>query len=68
MSYTVEVGSPTSSYPVVTVATLTAARQHAESYGTTADWCHVYRSGKLVAAYHRDRSGNGSRWYKGGAA
>jgi len=47
--------------------TLTEARQWAESYGTTANSCHVYaRSGRLVAAYHRDPNGDGTRWYKGG--
>jgi hypothetical protein len=66
--YTAEVGGASFARPAITeVATLMAGRSYAESYGTTADYCHVYDSrGVLVASYHRDTAGDGTRWFKGG--
>ena len=66
--YTAEVGGASFARSSATQHdSLTACRAHAESYGTTADYCHVYDSrGVLVASYHRDTAGDGTRWFKGG--
>ena len=48
-------------------ATLTEARQWAESFGTTADSCFVYRGrygASIAALFRRDPEGNGERWYR----
>jgi hypothetical protein len=50
--------------PSETFATITEARSWAESYGTTADSCAIYRAGRLVGRHVRDTAGNGMRWYR----
>lgn len=48
--------------------TIREARAWAESYGTTADACHIYRQPSdylyPVASHRRDSSGDGSRWFR----
>lgn len=66
--YRAEVGGSTwSRGPVADFPTIRECRRWAEEYGTTADYCHIYnRKGSLVAAHHRDTSGDGMRWFRGG--
>lgn len=45
--------------------TITAAREWAETYGNTADYCVITTaSGKVVASHVRDTSGDGMTWRK----
>lgn len=64
--YTAEVGAKSIGAAPVPFNTLRECRAHAESYGTTADWCVVRsaKTGRQKAAYRRCQSGNGLRWYK----
>ncbi len=64
--YSAEIGgSSWSRGPVVTFRTILEAREWAESYGTTADWCAISDAkGRAVAAHRRDPNGNGMRWYR----
>jgi hypothetical protein len=57
-------GSSWSRGPVETFRTITEAREWAESYGNTADWCTIERGTKLVAYHRRDTNGDGMSWYK----
>lgn len=43
--------------------TIREARQWAEGYGCTADWCSIYNAGgALIAEHLRDTSSN--RWFR----
>jgi hypothetical protein len=56
--YTAEVGGHSiGSSPARPVGTITEGREYAESYGTTADWCNIYRGLRIVASHRRDASG-----------
>jgi len=62
-------GSAWAAGPTGTFGTIRAAREWAESYGTTADGCLIQRSYKrrvrqTVALHKRDTSGDGTRWYR----
>ena len=53
----------------VEFSTITAARKWAESHGTEADSCAIYRTNRngedrLVARHVRDTTGTGLRWYR----
>lgn len=65
MTYTAQItGAPWKHGPSAEFSTITAALTWAESYGTTADRCTIYRSGEIVAVHMRDTSGAGDRWFK----
>lgn len=58
-------GSSYSAGPTAEFPTITAARQWAEEYGTTADRCTITDAkGRVVAKHRRDTSGDGTRWFK----
>jgi len=62
--YRVEIGgSGWSRGPVLDADTITAGRKLAEEYGTTADYAHIYKGGRLVATQRRDANGDGMRWF-----
>lgn len=66
MKYTAEIGgSSWNQGPKAAFDTITDARQWAESYGTTADWCRITdRSGRVAAQHRRSTEGDGRKWYK----
>lgn len=58
-------GSTWSQGPVAEFSTITACRQWAEEYGTTADSCTITdATGREVASHRRDSNGDGTRWYR----
>lgn len=57
-------GSSWSRGPEIKVDKLSEARAWAEAYGTTADWCNVYRGDRLIARYCRDTNAPGTKWFK----
>jgi len=61
-------GGPIGASIAVYCATITAAREYAESYGSAADSCTIERKGKVVALHVRDTSGSGRRWFRGEVA
>jgi hypothetical protein len=62
--YTAEIfGSSWAQGPVQQFLTITAARQWAEEYGSTADWCRISDAkGRLVAGHRRAPNGGG--WFR----
>lgn len=64
--YTAEIfGSSWSQGPVAKFPTITAAREWAEEYGTTADCCIITDAkGREVASHRRDMNGSGTLWHK----
>lgn len=44
--------------------TITEARRWAESYGTMADYCNIYKGARLIARHVRSTDNDGTRWYK----
>ena len=64
--YTAQIGGHSwANGPIAEFRTLTAAREWAEEYGTTADWCRISdSSGKVVAEHRRDPSGDGTKWFQ----
>ena len=40
------------------------ARAYAESYGDTADWCEISDAQGRVIGHHRDKNGDGMRWFR----
>jgi hypothetical protein len=65
-TYTAEVGGhswsvgPTAEFP-----TITACREWAEEYGTTADWCIITDSkGREVGKHMRSTEGAGNCWFR----
>lgn len=67
MKYTAEIFGPSwKQGPTAEFETIAAAREWAESYGTTADSCTIRNTtGRDVAKHVRDKNGDGSRWFKG---
>ena len=60
-------GSGWSRGPRAEFRTIREAREFAEGYGTTADWCRIEdHAGREVASHRRDSSGDGSRWFRAG--
>lgn len=57
-------GSSFSRSPEAEFDKLSEARSWASEFGTTADWCDVYRGNRLVVSYRRDTSGDGRKWFK----
>ena len=68
--YTAEIfGSSWSQGPVAKFPTITAAREWAEEYCTTADSCTITDAkGRIVATHRRDTNGSGTRWFKSSGA
>jgi hypothetical protein len=63
--YTAHVSCNLSSLPSAEFATIRECRQHAESYGSTADHCVIAdRKNRIVGRHIRDKSGDGMRWYR----
>ena len=58
-------GSTWSQGPIAKFPTITAAREWAEEYGTTADSCTITDAkGREVASHRRDSNGDGTHWYR----
>jgi hypothetical protein len=70
MTYTATLsGSQWATGPVATFPTISAAREWAEAYGTTADRCEITdHKGRVVSVHVRDTSGDGTRWFRGATA
>jgi hypothetical protein len=64
--YTAEIGgSSWSRGPTAKFATIREAREWAEGYGTTADWCEIHDAkNRLVGQHRRDPNGNGQDWFR----
>lgn len=63
MKYTAEIfGSSWTRGPTAEFATVTEARQWAESYGNTADSCTISFNDRAIAWHRRDSDG---QWHEG---
>jgi hypothetical protein len=63
--YLAHVGGSRSIFAPVKFDTVRECREHAESYGQTADWCEIIDArGRLVASHRRDPNGDGTRWFR----